>query len=175
MEPHVEPPPAQGVRADWSAIPEHIRRAFESWAGSPVVAAISQASGFSPGVAARLRLGDGRGLFVKAVSAEANRDAQLFHRREARVVSALPAGLPVPRLLWSYDDAERDAGWVVLVFEEADGRHPSQPWQSDELQQILDGLAELADRLTPSPLAIGDVPDASRRLARRICGWQQLR
>lgn len=173
MDAYVEPPPAQGLRTEWSAVPKRIQRAFESWAGSPVVAAITQPTGFSPGVAARLRLSDGRGVFVKAIGSDVNRQSPIFHRREARIVAALPPHVPVPRLLWSHDDGE--GGWVVLVFEEADGRHPTQPWQSDELQQVLDALAELAARLTPSPLAIGQVRSASQRVERNICGWQLLR
>ena len=150
----------------------HVQHAFESWAGSPVVAATTQPSGFSPGVAARLRLADGQRFFVKAIGSEPNPDSPIFHRREARIVAALPAHVPVPRLLWSHDDGE--GGWVVLVFEEADGRHPKQPWQSDELQQVLDALAELAARLTPSPLPVGEVRSASQRVERGISGWQRL-
>ena len=172
MDAYMEPPPAQGQRTEWSVVPKHIQRAFESWAGSPVVEAITQPSGFSPGVAARLRLANGRGVFVKAIGSEPNAQSPIFHRREARIVAALPPHVPVPRLLWSHDDGE--GGWVVLVFEEADGRHPRQPWQSDELQQVLDALAELTERLSPSPLAIGEVRSASQRVERGICGWQLL-
>jgi hypothetical protein len=170
MATSAEPPPAQGVRQEWSAVPEHIRGAFETWAGSPVTSATSQLNGFSPGVAARLRLADGRGLFVKAVSSEPNAEAPIFHRREARIVGSLPHGVPVPRLRWVHDDGN----WVVLVFDEAHGRHPHQPWQIDELQQVLDALAQLAERLTPSPLPIGTVVAASKRVERTLCGWQKL-
>jgi Ser/Thr protein kinase RdoA (MazF antagonist) len=173
MDAQVEPPPAQGVRTEWSTVPIRIQRAFETWAGSPVVAAVTQPSGFSPGVAARLRLADGRGVFVKAVGSDINPESPIFHRREVRIVAALPPHVPVPRLLWSHDDGE--GGWVVLAFEEADGQHPRQPWQSDELQRVLDGLAELTARLTPSPLAGGEVRSASQRVERHICGWRQLR
>lgn len=51
--------------------------------GAPVVSAVSQASGYSPGSADRLRLADGRRVFVKAVSAEVNPDSIAIHRREA--------------------------------------------------------------------------------------------
>ena len=155
-------------------MPDRIRRAFEAWAGSPVASAVSQVHGFSPGVAARLKLADGRGLFVKAISAEPNADAPVFHRREARIVGSLPADVPVPRLQWVYDEGEKNGGWIVLVFDEADGVHPRQPWQPDELQQVLDGMAQLFGKLTPSPLAIGSIPSASDRVRRHIRGWQQL-
>ena len=160
------------MRLEWQAVPEQVRLAFERWAGSRVVSAISQPSGFSPGVAALLRLVDGQGMFVKAVGPTPNAESPAIHRREARIVSALPSKVPVPRLRWSHDDA--DSGWVVLVFEEVEGRHPAQPWRLDELDRVLDGVAQLAERLTPSPLSVHEVGSASRSVATRICGWQHL-
>jgi hypothetical protein len=176
LDAHVEPPPAEGVRQQWSAVPRHIQHAFEAWADSPVVEAVSQSTGFSPGVATHLRLADGRALFVKAVSSAANPDAPRMHRREARIVGVMPEHLPVPRLRWFYDgdDGEDDSGWVVLAFDVAHGRHPEQPWRLDQLELVLDGLAELAERLTPSPLPRGTARLAGHTLARHVCGWQQL-
>jgi hypothetical protein len=144
-------PAARGVRLDWNQVPERVRAAFETWAGSRVASATSQVSGFSPGVAARVRLADGRGVFIKAIGPEPNPDSPEFHRREGSIVAALPPHVPVPRLLWSFDEGE--GGWIVLVFEEVHGRHPSEPWRDHELQRVLDGLADLFDKLTPSPLA----------------------
>jgi hypothetical protein len=165
------PPPAQGVRLEWSSVPARIREDFERWAGSRVISATSQPSGFSPGVAARLKLEDGRGLFVKAVGSEPNADSPGFHRREARVLGSLPPSVPVPRLRWLYDDA----GWVVLVLDEAHGRHPRQPWDLAELDQVLGAYTQLANQLSPTPAPISELGSASDRVARRICGWQLLR
>jgi aminoglycoside phosphotransferase (APT) family kinase protein len=168
----VPPPPAEGVRLEWGEVPAAVRSAFEAWAGAPVLAAHSQPSGFSPGVAARLVLADQRRVFVKAIGPKPNADSPSFHRREARIVAALPEGLPVPRLRWFLDD--NVTGWVMLVFDEVTGTHPQQPWRLDELDRVIDRLAHLADGLTPSPLAQPDVPTASKRLATRIRGWQTL-
>src|SRR5690242_11241178 len=176
LDAYGEPPPAEGVRLPGSAVPQSIQQRFEAWANSPVVEAASQSTGFSPGVAAHLRLADGRALFVKAVSSAANPDAPRMHRREARIVGVMPEHLPVPRLRWFYDgdDGEDDSAWVVLAFDVAHGRHPDQPWRLDQLQRVLDGLAELAERLTPSPLPKGTARLAGHTLARHVCGWQQL-
>jgi aminoglycoside phosphotransferase (APT) family kinase protein len=165
-----DPPPAQGVRLEWASVPTRIRQEFEGWAGSRVISATSQPSGFSPGVAARLKLEDGRGLFVKAVSSEPNADSPAMHRREARVLAALPSSVPVPRLRWFYDSD----GWVILVLDEAHGRHPRQPWDLVELDQVLAACAQLAQRLTPTPVPVSELGSASDRLARRICGWRRL-
>jgi len=169
----MQPPPAEGVRLEWLAVPERVRSAVEQWAGSAVLAAISQRSGFSPGVAARLRLADGQRLFVKAIGPVPNPDSPAMHRREARIVAALPDNVAVPRLRWFFDEGER--GWVVLIFDEVAGHHPAQPWRQDELDRVLDGLATLANLLTPSPLPLTTVGTAADAVARQLCGWQRLR
>jgi aminoglycoside phosphotransferase (APT) family kinase protein len=150
-----------------------VRGAVEAWAGCAVAHAASQATGFSPGVAARLSLADGRKVFVKAIGPIPNPDTPAFHRREARIVAALPTTVPVPRLLWSYDEGE--GGWVVLVFEDVDGWHPAQPWQTTELERVVDALAAMAASLTPSPLVAPVVGSASAALGSTLRGWQPLR
>lgn len=144
-------PPAQGVRTDWSALPTQMRTTVESWLGEQVVEAKTQAGGFSPGVAARLRTASDRRVFLKAVGPEPNPDSARFHRREAIIAAALPATAPVPRLLWSFDEGE--GGWVALLFEDIAGRQPHIPWRDAELDRVLSALEELAAALTPSPIS----------------------
>lgn len=172
MSTTITPPPAEGVRLDWLAIPAPVRAAVEERLGSAVEAAHSQPTGFSPGVAARLQLADGRRCFAKAVGPEPNPDTPTFHRREARIVAALPPSAPVPRLLTTYDEGE--GGWIVLVFDEVAGWHPAQPWRTDELDRVLHALGKLAETLTPSPLAPPLVSTASEAFATRLCGWRLL-
>ncbi len=137
-----------GVRIGWSDLPELVRAGVEGILGSPVVEAVSQAGGFSPGTADRVALADSRRAFVKAVGTSLNPDTPGIHRREIAVMSALPPGLPAPQLLGSYDDGE----WVALALTDVNGQHPATPWQTDELAMVLDGLTVLSRRLTPSPL-----------------------
>jgi len=136
------------------------------------VSAVTQAGGFSPGVAARLRAADGRRVFVKAVCSTPNPDAPRFHRREAGIAAALPAAAPVPGLLWSYD--EGGDGWVVLVFEDIEGRHPATPWLPDELDRVLDALQVLGESLTPSPVSENLAGTIVEWLARNGQSWQRL-
>jgi aminoglycoside phosphotransferase (APT) family kinase protein len=166
-----KPPPAQGVRLDWQAVPAPIRAAAENALDSTIVSATTQASGFSPGVAARLRLADDRGAFVKAISSHPNPDSPEFHRREAQITAALPVTAPVPRLLWSYDDGD----WVVLVLEEVVGEHPVNPWLPDELDRVIDGLAALNTALTPTPVDPALTGTASEKINGHVCGWRKLR
>jgi aminoglycoside phosphotransferase (APT) family kinase protein len=165
-------PAASGQRIAWEALPDQVRAAVEGWLGSPVVSATTQTGGFSPGVASRLVAADGRRVFVKAVSANPNRDSPRFHRREARITAALPAEAPVPRLLWTFDEGED--GWVVLVFEDVEGRHPTIPWVAEELDRVVGALEALSESLTPSPVSNEIVQTIEQWLARNGQGWNRL-
>lgn len=163
------PPPDRGVRLDWPDMPGRVRSEIEQWLGGAVVDAVTQPTGFSPGVAARLSADDGRRVFVKAVGPEPNADTPEIHRREIRVVTELPDAAPVPRLLWSYDEGE--GGWVVLAFEDVDGRHPMQPWSVDELDRVVAAMEDLSLLLMPSPLPAAMIGAAGDRFVR---GWRRL-
>lgn len=162
------PPPAEGVRVHWEQLPPFVRREIEERIGERVVRSITQPGGFSPGLAARLITTGGRNVFVKAVSAEANPDTPLIHRREAEVVAALPRSAPVPRLLWTFDEGD----WVALGFEAIDGHTPAQPWRADELRLVIAALHQLHAVLTPSPIASDT---AANVLATHIKGWGELK
>ena len=153
-------------------MPEGVLSALEGWLGSAVGTAKSQAGGFSPGIASRIRTAGGSRYFVKAVGPLPNPDSPGMHRREVQIVAAMPDGVAVPRLLWSYDDEE--SGWVLLVFQDIEGEHPEMPWRLDELDRVIDGLAKLADSLTPSPLPVSLAGSARRAFQRGINGWRQL-
>jgi aminoglycoside phosphotransferase (APT) family kinase protein len=160
------PPPAQGVRVHWEQLPESVRSAIEGRLGARVVEAVTQPGGFSPGLAARLRLDDGRRVFVKAVSETANPDTPIMHRREARIVAALPATAPVPRLLWIHDEG----GWVALGYEDVVGRHPGAPWTEADLLIVVAALKKMSVDLTPSPIATEVT--ASGAFEHGITGWR---
>ncbi|KOV65849.1 phosphotransferase [Streptomyces sp. MMG1121] len=160
-------PPATGVRTPWEELPPAVRHAVGEMLGAPVVRSRTQSGGFSPGVAARVRTATGGTGFVKAVSAEANPHSPVLHRREARNAAALPAAVPAPRLLGTYDDGT----WVALVFEEVAGSQPHVPWRPDELRRVLDAVTVLGRTGTPCPL---DVPSAAEDLAEAFSGWRGL-
>jgi hypothetical protein len=160
------PPPAEGKRLPWESIPPHLRADVARLLGQPVLRAVTQPGGFSPGVAARLELADGRRAFVKAVG-DVSPESPGIHRAEAGIAAALPAGTPAARLL-GHIDAD---GWVILLFEDIDGRLPVQPWRPDELSRVLQAMTSLARSLTPSPIL---VPPASQRYEAVGCGWRLL-
>jgi len=168
MSPTTPAPPAAGVRTPWEALPPHIHTAVADILGAPVVHAVTQPGGFSPGTAARVRTAHGHRAFVKAVSAQVNATSPVFHRREARHTAALPPTVPAPRLLGTCDDGT----WTVLVLEDIEGRQPHVPWRRTELTRVLDAVADLSHALTPSP--VPDAPLATSDLSDQFDGWQRL-
>ena len=166
-EPTPDFAPASNRRLEWAALPQAVRQAIEARLGSPVIEATTQSGGFSPGVAARLRLQDGRGCFVKAVCSDPNPHSPTMHRREAQVAAALPAAVPTPRFLFVHDDGE----WVALAFEDIDGRAPATPWRTDELRVVLEAVAQMALSLTPSPISLPSMAETHDDTFR---GWRRL-
>jgi aminoglycoside phosphotransferase (APT) family kinase protein len=161
-----------GHRLAWAELPAPVRAAIEARLGAPVVAVRDQSGGFSPGLAARLRLADGQRVFVKAVNAARNPESPAMYRREAAVMAALPAGLPVPRLRWSEDDGD----WVVLAFDEVDGVPPELPWRAGDLHRVLAALTDLSAALTPAPAAPAgpSALAAGPPAAPAVVGWRTV-
>lgn len=153
-----------GQRIGWRQVPVEVAHAIGRMLGSEVVAAHSQPGGFSKGLAARVRLADGRGVFIKAASVLNAPSAAQFHQREMRISAVLATTGLVPRLLDGYDDGT----WVALVFEDIDGRLPAQPWRPEELDRVLDAVGVLANALTPAPV------DPAILGAPRLGGWREL-
>ncbi len=133
-------------RLEWRFLPPQLRALVENRCGSPVVDAVSQTGGFTPGFASVLTCADASRHFVKAASVQAQPAFAESYRQEARKLALLPASVPAPGLLWSHDDE-----WVVLGIEYVEGRLAQRPWQADELDRCLDALETAADALTPVP------------------------
>jgi hypothetical protein len=159
---------ASGSRISWTDLPGEVREPIQRILGSPVAEAHSQDGGFSPGTADRVILADGRRAFVKAVSRAQNDRSVELARREAAVAAALPASAPVPRLLGSHDDGY----WVVMIFEDIEGRHPRTPWVPAELAATVTALRELALAATPAPLT--EIPAAADSLRGNFAGWSRI-
>ena len=98
------------IRLRWAELPCRVRAAAESALGAAVTADAPQAGGFSPGMASRLTLADGRRVFAKAISGEQNPRSPDLYRREVEVARELPPPVPALRLQWSYDDGDGMVG-----------------------------------------------------------------
>jgi len=159
---------ATARRLEWPFLPPHLRAFIERRCGSPVLEAISQTSGFTPGFASVLVCADGTRHFVKAASVKAQRLFADSYREEARKLTALPASVPAPRLLWHLDD-----DWVVLGIEHVAARAPRRPWEQEDLDALLDALETCADVLSPPPSELV-LDDAADDFAPLLDGWQGI-
>jgi aminoglycoside phosphotransferase len=144
-----------------------LRGSLERKLGARVVRATTEAGGFSPGVASRLELSDGRRVFAKVVGKTANPDSPGVHRAEAQILAQMPSNAPVPRLLSTYDDGD----WVALFLEEVKGRTPRLPWNSRELNRVVQAIESLAELFTPAPFA---APTLKRRYRGSFTRWREL-
>ncbi|MFG1608862.1 phosphotransferase [Actinoplanes sp. NPDC049265] len=161
-------PAVGGSRITWHDLPATAQEAVAEILGAPVTRAASQAGGFSPGTADRVLTAAGTRAFVKAVSPDQNHMSPEMARREAVICAALPAATRAPRLKGTFDDGH----WVVLVFDDIDGRHPRTPWVKDELDAAVSAVRELARSLTPSPFPGGRT--AAETLAGDFGGWNRI-
>jgi hypothetical protein len=154
-------------RLRWADIPPAVRTAAEAELGAAIVSDVPQAGGFSPGLASRLTLANGRRVFAKAIGRERNPRSPELYRREITVMTALPSTVPAPRLRWSYDDGD----WVMLVLDDVEGRMPRQPWDPQEFTQVTNALERLSETLTPAPIpAMSIVED----LAENFQSWHTI-
>lgn len=138
------------MRPRWPDLPVPVRARIERALGAEVIDAVSQGSGFTCGFASRLQLSDGRRVFVKAIDDRwpVLTDA---YRLEAAKLALLPATVPAPRLQQVLDEPLAGRDWVVLVFDDVEGRPPCRPWRLDEARTALATAAAIAEALTPPP------------------------
>lgn len=154
-------------RPRWADVPARIRAAVEAVLGSTVTAAESRTGGWSPGSADVLRLEDGRRAFAKAASAAVNAQTVGMHRREAAVLDALGDTGVAPRLLGA---VEAD-GWIAVVVEHVDGRHPD-PRSDDDTDAVLDAVRRLPVRM---PEAVPRADETARdALEDGAADWTRL-
>ncbi|GAB3446142.1 phosphotransferase [Actinophytocola sediminis] len=157
-----------GNRLDWALVPERVRAAIGLGAGAPVVEAVSQPGGFSPGLAARLLLADGRRVFAKAVGVERNATSVRMYREEAVIAAGLPASVGAPRLLWTADIGD----WVALVFDDVAGHSPALPWRADEWARVHAAVVELA--AIPAPAVVGPLSPEKFQSWRLLAADEEL-
>lgn len=153
------------VRPGWQELPEALRDGLTDLLGDIVVADI-QGGGFTPGLAARLRLVDGQRVFAKGMPVD--HPLAEKYRQEAATTRALPVTAPAPRLRWDGQVGD----WIVLVFDDLDARHADLSPDSPDVPRVVATVAALASMLTPCPAF--DAPAAEIDLAEFVHGWGEL-
>lgn len=157
------------VRIPWRDLPAPIHEKTENVLGGPVVEAISQAEGFSPGSADRVRTALGGRVFVKAVSRTWSSSTWDLHRRELNVLRVLPESVRAPRLLDSHDDGE----WVALILEDVEGSHPGPGTGTAEALSVLTSLSSLPDMRGTAVQTV--LPRVAEDLALKFRAWSRIR
>lgn len=157
------------MRLEWRFLPPDVRSLIEDSLRSPVVDAVSQQSGFTPGFASVLTTADGTRAFVKAASKAAQREIAGSYAEEARKLTILGDGIPAPRLEWTF----QDAAWVVLGFEAVEARQPRRPWEPRELDRALDLAEAIAEATRDAPADL-DLQPIVLDLPRLVTGWDEI-
>ncbi len=155
-------------RTSWDELPTGLRARIADALGGPVVRAASQASGWSPGSADRVTTADGRRAFVKSVARSRNGDSHAMHRREARVMAAIPPEVQAPRLVAAIDEEHDDDAWVAVVLADVDGRHPGL--DDRDTVAVLDAL----DTLPVATGALAALPRMADELRDEFAAWDRM-
>ncbi|MGG5752466.1 phosphotransferase family protein [Zafaria sp. Z1313] len=149
-------------RPEWGSLPREVRNWAAAAAGGAVDGVRPVGGGFTHGFAAVL---DGpRPVFLKAGRVD-DPVTGPGYAREARVLEALPEGLPVPRLL---DAAlvQTDAGpWQLLATRPIPGHMPGHPWTTGEAAAVHAACLALNEGLaadTGLPARLGLEPMAAQ-------------
>jgi hypothetical protein len=158
-------PTSTALRPRWEQLPLSLRDGLAGRLGAIITTQV-QTGGFTPGLAARLRLATAEQLFAKGIPASHVLAGK--YRAEAGTARMLPAAAPAPRLRW---DGEI-AGWVVLVFDDIDGRHADLSPGSPDVGPVVTAVAGLECMLTPCPVPAA--PPAGTELAGLVHGWREL-
>ena len=80
----------QPLGAAWADSPAALHAAVADALGTTIAGCADLHGGMSPGPAAALRLGDGRTVFVKAISAEVRAHNHMLIRQESAILDVLP-------------------------------------------------------------------------------------
>ncbi|TMR08721.1 aminoglycoside phosphotransferase family protein [Nonomuraea turkmeniaca] len=162
------PPPLgrTAVRPAWQTLPEPVRHAVAEQLPAPIASVADQGGGFTPGIAAQLRLADGTAVFVKAVPA--THPLAEVYRHEGHTAARLPLATPAPRLRWT----ATTGAWVVLVFDNVDGRHPDLTPGSADISRVVNAVAAMSEALTPCPIL--DVEPSSTARGDWLHGWDLI-
>ena len=148
--PMTVPHAATALRPLRSDLPPAVRAWVQDQLGAEVVSETSELSGYTPGFAARLRLGDGRRVFAKI--AGWGKDWLLeSYATEALKRRTLPAGVPAPELISDARTMINSSDWQLLIFAEIEGRPPHRPWTDSDLAIAVDAVETAAQALTPAP------------------------
>jgi aminoglycoside phosphotransferase (APT) family kinase protein len=155
-------------RPEWQDTPAAVRTEIELLLGAPIVAAVTPPGGHSSHLASRLKIADGRRVFVK--SAPLSSGFADTNRAEAAITLALPEPAPAPGML----AAAETAGWFTAVYTDVPGSHPDLGPGSVDLGAVFAALAQVAQLPVSDTLQRALRGTAPVEMAGYLHGWQEL-
>jgi len=150
-------------RSTWADTPSPVREAVAEALGAPITGHTDLHGGMSPGPAVRLRLADGREVFVKAVSADVRAHNHAMIRQEAGILDVLPTTVPAPRRLATVEVGP----WIALATTWAPGTTPAA-WTDASMAAVVQ-----ACRTASAHDAPGVLPPVAQRIF-DFNGWERL-
>jgi aminoglycoside phosphotransferase (APT) family kinase protein len=154
-------------RLPWADVPPFVVDGVQQLLGAKIVRVEALVGGFSPGAAVRAYLDDNSTVFIKTVGTSLNPMSVELYRREAQYTARLPETFPAPRLVGVFDQDD----WIALIFDDVAGPMPSEPWRTDELTLVLDGVDAIAIAGSPSPF---EAPSFSEQIG-ASSSWEGFR
>ena len=153
----------------WRDVPRGVRDEVERVLGSRVARAARVYGGYGPSATFRMRLADGRRVFLKGVSAASNDYMRWALGQEERVYTRI-AGLISP---WApaFNGSVRHRDWHVLLLEDL-GPANVPPWTRARTRVAMRSFAEFHEATIGDPMPRW-LP-RHRLWARFAHGWRQL-
>lgn len=161
-------PAATSVRPDWSSLPDQVKAHAETQLGAPVTTAETCGAGYTPGLASRLQLADGRRAFLKGIDGRHPFAAQ--YRSEVEITPLIPNSV-APKVLWSATPV-RGAGWWLLCLQDLPGGNPTLTPNSADAKAVIAAVEQAGKLLTPSPLP--DAEPITGRVGAWLTSWAEL-
>jgi hypothetical protein len=140
-------------RLPFGSLPVAVSSALEGELGAQITGWSDCQGGWSPAVAAVLRLSDGREVFAKVISAEVSRSSTELFDRELEVLPLLGAHVPHARFIGEL----RLGPWRGVITEAVPGGPPGPPWTTESVDRTLAAL----DALGTAPSGLPEPPDHS--------------
>ena len=161
------------AKPEWGSLPSSAIANLEAQLGSRVIVAEIAWGGYSPSASYKVKLADGRVVYVKGGNHNLNPHGYEALNLEIAAYRQTPQLEKVaPRIL---ADVSCE-GWVLLALSAVESPTPSLPWTEDKLRALMATLKTLYSLFTEKPSHLPLVEDEAQNatLYRGERGWGVL-
>ncbi|GAB4083834.1 hypothetical protein GCM10028784_04640 [Myceligenerans cantabricum] len=141
------------IRPGWLDIPSAVRTVISRTIGARVLGWTNLPGGLFPGGYELQLQAGGVNYYVKAADSH-NPVGYEMLRSELELTRELPAGSPIPPLVWTIEQEIGGYGrWIVLGFALQPVRRPELPWSDPDVDEALELSYAIGDVVVPDPRA----------------------